>query len=50
VIFREADINDIKQMQGVRNAVKENTLSDPSLVKMLIVKNTCSTEAKAGFV
>ncbi len=29
---REASINDIKQIQRVRNAVKENTLSDPSLV------------------
>ena len=32
MIFREADINDIKQIQVVRNAVKENTLSDPALV------------------
>lgn len=29
---KEATINDIKQIQRVRNAVKENTLSDPSLV------------------
>lgn len=32
MIFREAHINDIKQIQVVRNAVKENTLSDPALV------------------
>jgi GNAT superfamily N-acetyltransferase len=32
MIFREAEIEDIKQIQIVRNAVKENTLSDPSLV------------------
>jgi len=32
MIFREAKINDIKQIQIVRNAVKENTLSDPNLV------------------
>ena len=32
MIFREAQINDISQMQFVRNAVKENMLSDPSLV------------------
>jgi GNAT superfamily N-acetyltransferase len=32
MIFREATINDIPQIQVVRHAVKENTLSDPSLV------------------
>ena len=32
MIFREAQITDIPQIQVVRNAVKENTLSDPSLV------------------
>lgn len=32
MIFREAVIQDIKQIQVVRNAVKENTLSDPALV------------------
>ena len=32
MIFREAQISDIPQMQIVRNAVKENVLSDPSLV------------------
>jgi GNAT superfamily N-acetyltransferase len=32
MIFREAILDDIQQMQVVRNAVKENTLSDPSLV------------------
>ena len=31
--FREATIDDIPQMQIIRNAVKENVLSDPSLVK-----------------
>ena len=30
--IREATTNDIPQIQVVRNAVKENTLSDPSLV------------------
>jgi len=30
--FREATIEDIAQMQVVRHAVKENTLSDPNLV------------------
>ncbi len=32
MIFREATILDIPQIQMVRNAVKENTLSDPALV------------------
>ena len=32
MIFREAQINDIKQMLVVRNSVKENMLSDPALV------------------
>ena len=31
--FREAKIEDIPQMQIVRNAVKENQLSDPALIK-----------------
>lgn len=32
MIFREAEINDIPQIQLVRHAVKENILSDPALV------------------
>ncbi len=32
MIFRESEINDISQIQFVRNAVKENRLSDPALV------------------
>jgi GNAT superfamily N-acetyltransferase len=32
MLFREATIADIKQIQEVRNAVKENMLSDPALV------------------
>ena len=32
MILREAQIGDIKQIQIVRKAVKENTLSDPALV------------------
>jgi GNAT superfamily N-acetyltransferase len=31
-IFREANPDDIKQIQFVRNVVKENTLSNPNLV------------------
>lgn len=32
MIFREATISDIPQIQRVRNAVKENQLSNPALV------------------
>jgi GNAT superfamily N-acetyltransferase len=32
IIFREATIDDIKQIQIVRNSVTENALSDPNLV------------------
>lgn len=32
MIFREATLNDIAQIQVVRNSVTENTLSDPALV------------------
>lgn len=32
MIFREATIEDIPQIQVVRNSVTENTLSDPALV------------------
>ena len=32
MIFRQAEITDIKQMQIVRNSVKENMLSNPALV------------------
>ena len=32
MIFREAVVGDIKQIQVVRNSVKENMLSDPALV------------------
>ena len=32
MIFRDAEIADIKQIQVIRHAVKENILSDPSLV------------------
>jgi GNAT superfamily N-acetyltransferase len=32
MLFREAQISDIKQIQVVRNSVKENMLSDPALV------------------
>jgi len=43
-VIREAIVADIPEIQAVRNAVKENTLSDPALVtdkdceEMLVVK------------
>jgi len=39
MIFREAKIEDIKQIQIVRNSVKENTLSNPELVTDLDCEN-----------
>ena len=32
MVIREANVDDIKQMQIIRNLVKENTLSSPNLV------------------
>ena len=32
MIIREATATDVSQMQTVRNAVKENKLSDPSVI------------------
>jgi len=32
MLFREAHIRDVKEIQVVRNAVKENSLSDPALI------------------
>lgn len=32
MVYREATIDDIQQIQSVRHAVKENVLSDPGLV------------------
>ena len=32
MIFREAQVSDITQIQVVRNSVRENTLSDPALI------------------
>jgi hypothetical protein len=32
MFIREARVEDITQIQRVRNSVKENTLSDPNLV------------------
>ena len=35
MLFREAQISDIPQLQVVRNAVLENTLSDPLISNQL---------------
>jgi hypothetical protein len=32
MFIREATIDDTKQIQVVRNSVKDNTLSDPNLI------------------
>lgn len=45
--FREAEIRDIKQIQVVRNAVKENTLSDPALVTDKDCEEYMTTRGKA---
>ena len=47
--IREATINDIKEIQIVRNSVTENTLSDPSLVTDEVCK-AFITERGKGWV
>ena len=44
--FREATVKDIKQIQIVRNSVKENTLSDPALVPDSDVEDFISNRGK----
>ena len=46
MIFREANINDIKQIQRVRHSVKENSLPDPALVSDEDVKDFVSNKGK----
>ncbi|MEI2737290.1 MAG: GNAT family N-acetyltransferase [Chitinophagaceae bacterium] len=46
MIFREAQTADIPQIQIVRNAVTENTLSDPSLVPDADVKDYITRRGK----
>lgn len=46
MIFREAKIKDIGQIQVVRNSVKENMLSDPSLVPDHDVEEYISNRGK----
>jgi len=47
MIFREAEIKDIKQIQVVRNAVTENVLSDPALVTDKDCEEYMTTRGKA---
>lgn len=46
MIFREATILDIQQIQVVRNAVKENMLSNPALVPDADVQDYISRRGK----
>ncbi len=46
MLFREAAISDIEQIQVVRNAVLENTLSDPSLVPNTAVEDYITRRGK----
>lgn len=49
MIIREAQLADIPQIQLVRNAVKENMLSDPALVTDIDVED-CITRRGKGWV
>ncbi len=46
MIFREAQTSDIKQIQVVRNSVKENMLSDPALVSDADVQEYITVRGK----
>jgi ribosomal protein S18 acetylase RimI-like enzyme len=46
MIFREARTLDIPQMQAVRHSVKENTLSDPALVRDADVEDYITRRGK----
>lgn len=46
MIYREAQITDILQIQIVRNAVKENVLSDPALVSDCDVEDFITRRGK----
>ena len=47
MIYREAEISDIAQMQVVRNSVKENMLSNPALVPDKDVEEYMTNRGKA---
>jgi len=44
--IREAQISDIPQIQIIRNSVKENTLSDPALVRDVDVEDYITRRGK----
>ena len=46
MVIRQARTSDIKNMQLIRNAVKENVLSDPALVPDVDVENYISHRGK----
>ncbi len=50
MIFREAQTNDIKQIQIVRHTVKENVLSDPALVTDKDCEEFLTVRGKVGYV
>jgi hypothetical protein len=50
MIYREAKIEDIRQIQIVRNSVKENTLSNPNLVTDKDCEDFLTIRGKVGFV
>ena len=46
MVIRQAKTSDIKHMQLIRNAVKENVLSDPALVPDVDVENYLNHRGK----
>jgi GNAT superfamily N-acetyltransferase len=46
MIFRDARLEDIPEMQGVRNSVKENALSNPGLVAFQDYENFLTKRGK----
>ncbi len=46
MLFREATIDDIKQIQIVRHSVKENVLSNPLLVTAADCENFLTVRGK----
>lgn len=50
MIVREATTDDIKHIQIIRNAVKENTLSNPNLVTDATCEEYITVREKVGFL
>jgi len=49
MIYRKATTDDIPQIQIVRNSVKENQLSDPSLIPNELVEEFVPKEEQVSF-